>query len=286
VRSTFDRFGAFIVDFAPEQIIQFSPDHFHGFLYDVMPSFCIGAAARSYGDWKTAPGPLNVDQDFALAVLHAVRDAEIDAAVSYDMVVDHGFVQVWEAAIGSYTRFPITPIFVNCIADPIPTYRRALALGRAVGRFAAQSGKRILFAASGGLSHDPVVPQIRGASPEVHARLTDKNAFGPEQQAKREIQVRAAARAAIAGGGPARPLNPGWDLDFLNIMQDADWAAMETFTTEGVDAVAGAGGNEILCWVAAAAAMAQCGRYRMVQSDYLAVDGWIAGLGHFTALPA
>jgi 2,3-dihydroxyphenylpropionate 1,2-dioxygenase len=251
-----------------------------------MPSFCIGAAARSYGDWKTGAGPLKVDQDFALAVLAAVRDADIDAAVSYDMVVDHGFVQIWEAAIGSFDRFPIVPIFINCVADPVPAYRRALALGRAVGRFAAESGRRVLFAASGGLSHDPVVPQIRGASAEMHARLTDKSVFGPAHQARREAQIREAARSAIVGAGPARPLNPEWDVAFLELMRTADLAAFGRLTPEGVDAVAGKAGNEVLCWVAAAAAMAETGPYDAVQQDYVPVPGWIAGMGHFTALSA
>ncbi|RXR28538.1 TrbI/VirB10 family protein [Sphingobium fluviale] len=56
-----------ISDFDPDLIIQFSPDHFHGFHYDNMPSFCVGAAAESYGDYGTAKGPLNVDEDLALA---------------------------------------------------------------------------------------------------------------------------------------------------------------------------------------------------------------------------
>ena len=53
VRNSFSRLAEFVNDFKPDQIIQFSPDHFHGFHYDNMPSFCVGAAAKSYGDWKT-----------------------------------------------------------------------------------------------------------------------------------------------------------------------------------------------------------------------------------------
>ena len=88
VTAGFVTLADFVADFAPERIVQFSPDHFHGFHYDMMPSFCVGTAARSYGDWGTATGALDVDEDFALALLDAVRDADIDAAVSFDMVVD------------------------------------------------------------------------------------------------------------------------------------------------------------------------------------------------------
>src|SRR5450631_317234 len=170
VRKSFDRLAAFVDDFEPEQIIQFSPDHFHGFHYDNMPSFCVGVAAKSYGDWNTTRGPLMVDENYALAVLNAARAADIDVSVSYDMTVDHGFVQIWEAMFGRFDRIPIVPVFINCIAWPLPSYRRARLLGEAVGRFAAASGKNVLFAASGGLSHDPLVPQIKGASPEMRQR--------------------------------------------------------------------------------------------------------------------
>jgi len=286
VRDSYDRLAHFVRDFAPEQIIQFSPDHYHGFHYDNMPSFCIGAAARSYGDWKTGTGALPVDEDFALDMLDAVRAADIDAAVSFDMVVDHGFIQLWETMFGRFDAYPIVPVFVNAIAYPLPAYRRARLLGEAVGRFAQRSGRRILFSASGGLSHDPVIPMIRGATPEVRDRLIGRSTFTPEQQARREIQVREAARLAMTDQGPSRPLNPEWDRKLLDTLARADWATTDRFTAESVDAVAGAGGNEILCWVAATAALAATGSFEVVQQDYVDVPGWIAGMAHFAARPA
>jgi 2,3-dihydroxyphenylpropionate 1,2-dioxygenase len=69
VRDSFDRMGEFIQGFAPDAIIQFSPDHFHGFHYANMPSFCVGTAARSYGDWKTSQGHLLADEQLSLALL-------------------------------------------------------------------------------------------------------------------------------------------------------------------------------------------------------------------------
>jgi 2,3-dihydroxyphenylpropionate 1,2-dioxygenase len=287
VEQGFASLSAFIKDFEPEQIIQFAPDHYHGFHYDLMPSFCVGAAARSYGDWRTKTGALNVDEAFALSLLEAVRESDIDAAISYDMVVDHGFVQIWEMMFGSFDALPIIPIFINAVAHPIPKYRRARQLGQAVGRFARVTGKRILFAASGGLSHDPVVPSIRGATAELRDRLIGRSLFGPEQQAKREAAVRVAASLAMVGEGPSRPLNPQWDRQFLDILRTRDWNAIDAFTPEAVDAVAGAGGNEVLAWVAAAAAMdAAADGYRVFREDYWPVPGWIAGLGLLSAVAA
>ena len=282
VRASFDRMRALIEDFAPDLIVQFSPDHFHGFTYALMPSFCVGAEARSYGDWSTRAEKLPVEKASALALLDAVRAADIDAAISYDMVVDHGFVQLWEMLFGRGDVYPLIPIFVNCAAPPLPTYRRARQLGEAVGRYARTAGKRILFAASGGLSHDPLVPRIETASPEVRSRLLGAK-MTPEQQAERESRIATVAAAAARGEGPVRPLNPAWDAEILDLLERQDWQTLDAFTAEQVDQVAGSGANELLAWVAATAAMAGAGPFRVLQRDYAPAPGWIAGVAHFSA---
>ena len=50
VDTALDGARAFIADFDPELVVLFGPDHYNGFFYDMMPSFCIGAAAESIGD--------------------------------------------------------------------------------------------------------------------------------------------------------------------------------------------------------------------------------------------
>jgi len=50
VDAAFAEARLFISDFAPELVVLFGPDHYNGFFYDMMPSFCIGAAAESIGD--------------------------------------------------------------------------------------------------------------------------------------------------------------------------------------------------------------------------------------------
>jgi 2,3-dihydroxyphenylpropionate 1,2-dioxygenase len=286
VQASFAQAAAFVRDFGPERIVQFSPDHFHGFHYGLMPSFCVATAAHSYGDYGTATGSLAVDEAFALGLLNAVREADIDAAVSFDMTVDHGFVQMWEVMFGRFDDLPITPVFLNAIAYPIPRYRRARLLGQAVGRFAAASGQRVMFAASGGLSHDPVVPRISGSTSQQRDRLIGRAPMTADQQAAREKAVYAAGLAARDGGGPSRPLNPRFDRDFLDMLANRDWTAIDSLTPEGVEAVAGSAANEILAWVAASAALeAAAGPYKIVQRDYRPIPGWIAGLAVMTAVP-
>ena len=83
--------------FSPELIVIFAPDHFNGFFYDVMPPFCIGAAAYAIGDFKSLAGPLPVPTDLATALAQAVLDADVDVSLSYRMQVDHGCADALEA---------------------------------------------------------------------------------------------------------------------------------------------------------------------------------------------
>jgi len=271
--------------FKPDIIVQFAPDHFNGFFYDLMPSFCIGAGAVSLGDWGGGTGPLPVPEDFALEILEATRAAGFDAALSYRMPVDHGFVQIWEAMFGTFAKVPIVPIFVNCAAPPVPSYERVRAFGEAVGRFVARSGKRVLFAASGGLSHDPPIPAIQGAPPEVRARMIDGRNPTEDARQLRESRVMEAGRLAAVGQGPCMPLNESWDRDFLLHLRAADWPALSSLSTDEVCAAAGRGANEVLGWVAAFAALAASGPYEIHQEFYEAIPGWIAGMAMVAAQP-
>ena len=72
VRTAFERLGAFVKEFEPDYVIQFAPDHFNGFFYDLMPSFCVGAGAVSLGDWGGGTGPLDVPEKTALELVDHV----------------------------------------------------------------------------------------------------------------------------------------------------------------------------------------------------------------------
>jgi 2,3-dihydroxyphenylpropionate 1,2-dioxygenase len=280
---SFTQLGQFVTDFAPDLVIQFSPDHFNGFFYDLMPAFCIGTAARSLGDWDTAEATLPVPEEEARSLADYVVAAGIDTAVSYRMNVDHGFVQIWEETIGRSDMFPIIPIFVNAAAPPLPTYARARALGEAVGSWAAKSGKRVMFAASGGLSHDPPTPDIRIAPPEVRERLIAGRNPSQEARASHKQRVLAAGEAAANGEGPCQPLSPEWDRRIIDMFLQGDMVAFDALTTDEVRADGGRGGNEILSWVAAFAALSASGPLQVRLDHYEAIDGWIAGMAMMSA---
>ena len=277
VQSAFARLADWVRAFSPDMVVQFSPDHFNGFFYDLMPSFCIAAAAGSIGDWGTQSGPLDVPEDFARALAAGVQAQDIDN-VSYRMVVDHGVTQIWEEMFGSVQAFPIVPIFVNAIAPPLPSYRRARMLGGAVGRHVADTGLKVLFAASGGLSHDPPIPALTTAPDDVRARLIDGRNPDAAMRAAREERVRAAGRAAASGQGAQIALNPEWDRAVLALFETGDIGAFDGFNTDDVTRTAGRAENETLAWVAAFAAQSVAGPIDARVEFYQAIPSWIAGM--------
>ena len=159
----------FVREYDPELVVIFSPDHYNGFFYRLMPPFCIGTSAVGVGDFGTQAGPLNVAEDIATECAAAVLDAGVDVAISASMEVDHGTVQPLQMLFGDATACSVIPIFINSVATPLGPLKRARALGAAVGRFAAGLNKRVLLVGSGGLSHDPPVPTLASAPPGASA---------------------------------------------------------------------------------------------------------------------
>ncbi|MDU6747404.1 MAG: hypothetical protein E6447_06730, partial [Bradyrhizobium sp.] len=178
------------------------------------------------------------------------------------------------------------PIFVNAAAPPVPTYRRARQLGESVGRFAMHSGKKVLFAASGGLSHDPPLPSIKDAPPEIRERLINGRDPTPEARAMREKRVLEAGVLAEAGKGPCQPLNPDWDRDFMDILRSGQIWRADALDTDKVREAAGRGANEVLAWVAAFGAFSTGGRFEIEQEFYEAIPGWITGMAMMAAKQA
>ena len=279
VTAALKRLGARIEAFDPELVIQFSPDHYNGFFYDLMPPFCLGVQATGIGDWQTHEGPLKVPQDIALGAHAAATAAGVDLAVSYRMVIDHGFTQFWQITVGAADRYPIVPIFINCAAAPLPPFARVRALGEAIGRYAAGLKKRVLLVGSGGLSHDPPLPQMATADAQRREFLIAGRNPGPEARAARQQRILAAGQASAKGEGPCLPLNPEWDRKVMQLFDTQDLKAFDAFTDEEVRRLGGSGGAEIRAWQAAFAALSAAGKYEAKVELYRPIPEWIVGMG-------
>lgn len=278
VRAQIDILAKEVEAYAPDLVILVAPDHFNGFFYDMMPPFCIGTRAESVGDYDTPAGPISVPEDEALAMIEALSAENFDITVSFQMQVDHAFAQPLQLLTGSLTKYPVIPLFINSAAPPRPSFRRVRALGEALGRYAKSLDKKVLMIGSGGLSHDPPVPLIKNAAPEVEKTLISGRNPTPEARAARQERTLQAGQAFAAGNSPLRPLNDTWDRDFLAILQSGDLARFDAFEDDWVTEQAGRAGHETRTWAAVFAAQSVCGPLEVEVLYQRAIPEWIVGM--------
>lgn len=274
----------FVAGLEPDLTVIFYPDHINGFFYDLLPSFCVGIEGRSIGDYGTAAGQLDIPEDMAMSLAHSVIAQGVDTAISYRMEVDHGAAQPIELLSTKHDLSRLIPVFVNGAAAPRPTFARVRALGEAVGEWARSIPERVLILGSGGLSHDPPMPSLATATPEVRARLIEGGELSHAQRQARESRAAMEGIAMAAGKSKLLPLDPAWDRKLMDAFVSGDLSVLDGSTDEEITAVGGRGGHEIRTWVAALAAIGP--NYEARELFYEPINEWIAGMGMLRAVAA
>ncbi|MGW4339814.1 3-carboxyethylcatechol 2,3-dioxygenase [Rhodococcus koreensis] len=283
VSEAFATAQSFVEEYDPELVVVFAPDHFNGVYYRMMPAFCIGAAASGVGDYGTSTASLDVPAGTATELAAYLLADDIDVAVSHRMELDHAFMQPLELLFGDPASRPTIPFFINCAAPPLGRPSRARAVGDKVGRFFADRDERVLFVASGGLSHDPPMPSLVTSPEPVRERIIAGRPMTADERATRERGAIAAANQMIGGESSMLPLNPQWDNDFLDILRQGSLAEVDKWSPTWCENDGGAGAQEVRTWIAAAAAAASQGPYTVDYSFYQEMPAWIAGFGVLTA---
>ena len=290
VRAAFEKMAAEVKAFDPTLIITFGPDHFNGFFYDLMPSFCVGIRATAAGDWNYGAenNKINVPEETALHLVRRVLDEGVDVAYSYRMQADHGVTQPLHFLCdGQLDRYPTIPVFINGAAAPMPTTKRTVAVGRAIGQFIKSlnlENERVLILGTGGLSHDPPTPQMGSVPPEVEEFLIAGRNPSTEARHARQAKIIAVGQKLAAGDtSVAVPLNAEWDIALLETFKKGDFAAIEAMTEAEIRRDGGRGGQEVRSWIAAFAALSELGEYQMTTQVYEAISEWIAGFGIVSA---
>ena len=250
-------------EFDPELVIVFGSDHYNGFFLKLMPAFCVGLDAHAVGDIGGTAGTLNVPHATAAELIQFLRANDVDPASSANMRLDHAFSQSIDTLCGGLDRYPTVPVFINCISEPFVPFRRSRMMGAAVGRFAAQSGKRVLLLGSGGMSHHPrrYYPQIGDGPAEVTAW---QRSGGEEPQSlsadawleRLESMHHEGAEMIVRGERTAADmcLNEAADRRFLDVLLARPLTDFDAWNPHDAVDEAGIGSMELHTWIAASAA--------------------------------
>jgi 2,3-dihydroxyphenylpropionate 1,2-dioxygenase len=236
-------------------------DHYGGHHMHCMPSFCVALEASAMADVGGTPGHLRVPSELALGAVQHLRENAVDVAVSYKMVVDHGFSQSLVELTGGLDRYPVLPIFMACIQFPFVPLKRARFLGEQLSSFlVGLNVERLLVLATGGLSHDPsqLFPAVSKASPAWRPYIVD----GPERQAEvsqeRWLRHQDRAHRLAAAFLPYLPvprsvlsIHANWDRAFLELLGQGRVSEVDGWRAEEIAAKRGVGTLEVATWVAA-----------------------------------
>ncbi len=277
--------------FDSDLVIAFGADHFNGFFLKLMPAFCVGLKATAVGDIGGFEGPLNVPTDAATAMVNYLRQNDIDPAFSTDMTVDHAFSQTINNMLGGLDAKPVIPVFINAIAEPYVPFRRSRLMGQAIGRYASSLDKRVLFLASGGMSHNPrrYYPEVGKGTPDVAAWQRsggdEVDSLSPAQWLELlEVMHIEGAEMIVRGERTAKDmkLNQEADERFLEVFCGARLEEFDHWDPYALIEEAGIGSMELHTWIAAAAAHQAAGGSAPVTDFYTVAPelGIAAGIVH------
>lgn len=141
------------------------------------------------------------------------------------------------------------PVFINGVAAPLPGFQRTRLLGEAMGRFLNTLNKRLLILGSGGLSHQPPVPELAKADAHLRDRLLGGGKqLPPDERERRQQRVISAARRFTEDPHSLHPLNPVWDNRFMSLLEQGRLSELDAIGNDELSAMAGKSTHEIKTW--------------------------------------
>ncbi|MBY6153621.1 protocatechuate 3,4-dioxygenase [Vannielia litorea] len=154
---------AWIKEHKPDYVVNIYNDHGLGFFLDRMPTFAIGAA-HEYRNEDEGWGlpelpPFPGAPKLSWHIIESMVEDEFDITSCQELAVDHGFVVpmqlFWPGAPNNPDMPRAVPISANTVQHPIPTLKRALDFGKALGKALRSFPEeaKVVILGTGGLSH-------------------------------------------------------------------------------------------------------------------------------------
>jgi len=281
-RAALGEAAGLLADARPDAVVVIGSNHFRGFFLDLMPSLTIGVGeCLAAGEAGTPSGPLPVATDLARHLLDSLVGDDIDVAFSLRLTVDHGITHSLQY-LTPRLDVPIVPVVMNMFAPPLPSLRRAHAMGAAIGRaLAAFPGdKRVAVIASGGLSHRLPWPKWFSALSDDDRFLVEAWLNGRDSWAQYDARRREIIRASDAY------INSDFDWELLGMLETGDVSALLEVSATELEQRAGNGAQEIRSWLAMAGAIGAAGAFQGRTLAYAAIPEWLTGMGVLVAEPA
>jgi protocatechuate 4,5-dioxygenase beta chain len=173
----------------PDAVVVVYNDHGLNFFLDKLPTFAVGAAPSYISadeGWglptiPAVPGHL----DLSWQIIEGVVADEFDITTCQEMKIDHAVTVPLQLLWPEGNPPAIVPIAVNTVQLPLPSARRCLKFGEAIGRAiaAATFDANVLVLATGGLSHQLDGERAGFLNPEFDALCLDAIANDPARLA-------------------------------------------------------------------------------------------------------
>jgi hypothetical protein len=167
--------------------------------------------------------------EWGLALLESGLAAGFDFAYSHE-------IESWdELAVPLYFltpdgTIPVSPVYTNCGAPPLPTPRRCHEMGAFVGAFirSRPTTERVALLATGGISHWVGTPETGRINPEFDHRVLDHIARADAEALSRLTE----AQIERDGGNGGQEIRnwlallgavPGWKGEVLAYEPVPEW---------------------------------------------------------------
>src|SRR5262249_5089004 len=115
----------------PDLAIIVGSDHLETFFISSVPTFAVSAGEKTVTRLAGKEYSIPTHLPFAEELLDSLVANGFDMSYSQDAELGHSFAAVFEWVLGD-RKIPVVCIFVNTYLPPLPTARRAEALGKAI----------------------------------------------------------------------------------------------------------------------------------------------------------